>query len=97
MKFLEFLRSLGLGDNQYIKDLQQVNSVLFVTQLKSQLDKYKGSDDTKVENGFGDLVKQLNIDTEEYKKEDITKFKRFILYLYIIQYLMLLMIRDCSN
>ena len=82
--FLKFLKDLGLGSEPYVRELNQVNSIIFVTKLREGVDKYKqGSDKEKIDKGFDEMIKELNINPNDYKKENITKFKRFLLYFYL--------------
>ena len=47
--FLKFLKDMELGSKPYVKDLEQVNSIIFITKLREEVDKYKnGSDEDKI-------------------------------------------------
>ena len=84
VNFQSFLRSLNLEDNQYIKDIEQVNCIIFITKLRQELDKHEGeTEKEKVDNAFKKLAITMKLNVTDYKDEDITKFKRYLLYFYL--------------
>lgn len=84
--FLVFLKSLGLGSNQYVKDLEQCNSLIFLAKLREEMDKINSgyTDTILADKVLRKLVKDLNIDVSDYENSDIDKFRRYLLYFYKI-------------
>ena len=82
--FRQFLKDIGLSSNEYVKELDGCSTLIFVSKLRQEIEKFEGDNNEKIESGFHELVEYMNLDLSKYNNDDITKFKRFLLYFYTV-------------
>jgi hypothetical protein len=82
--FLTFLKEIDFPE-EYINEISQVNSIIFITKLKTELDKYNCcSEMDKIISLEKNFSEKYNIELYEYSTDDKHKFRRYLLYFYKI-------------